>query len=79
MTKVKTKVAPHAHKATLRELAETELTPDERSEMIAETAYYRAQARGFEGDKHLEDWFEAEKIVDSMLLKATEKQAERIT
>jgi len=71
-----TKTSTQAHKATLRELAEAELTPEERNEMIAETAYYRAMARGFEGDKHLEDWFEAEKLVDEMLYKAATKQVE---
>ncbi|WP_455208917.1 DUF2934 domain-containing protein [Kaarinaea lacus] len=76
MPKGKTKTPTRAHKATLRELAEAELTPEEREEMIAEAAYYRALARGFEGDEHLRDWFEAERIVDEMLHKATTKQAD---
>jgi hypothetical protein len=72
----KIRQSTRAHKATLSELAETELTPEEREEMIAEAAYYRAMARGFEGDEHLRDWFEAERIVDEMLHKATTKQAD---
>ena len=72
----KIRQSTRAHKATLSELAETELTPEEREEMIAEAAYYRAMARGFEGDEHLRDWFEAERIVDEMLQKATTKQAD---
>ena len=75
MPKGKTKTPTRPHNVTLRELAEAELTPEEREEMIAEAAYYRALARGFEGDEHLRDWFEAERIVDEMLHKATTKQA----
>jgi len=65
-----------AHKTNLRELAEAELTPEEREEMISEAAYYRALARGFEGNEQLRDWFEAEKIVDEMIHKASSKQAD---
>ena len=78
MARTKSKISTQAHKATLRELAEAEMTPEERMDLIAETAYYRAQARGFDGNRHLEDWFEAEKIIDSMFLKAGTKQADRI-
>jgi len=76
MPKGKTKQSTRVHETTLSELAETELTPEEREEMITEAAYYRAQSRGFEGDEHIRDWFEAEKIVDEMLHKATTKQAD---
>ena len=76
MPKGKAKTPTRAHKASMRELAEAELTPEEREEMIAEAAYYRALSRGFEGDEHLRDWFEAEKIVDQMIHKATSKQAD---
>lgn len=72
----KVKTPTRAHKTTLRELAEAEITPEEREEMIAEAAYYRALTRGFEGDEHLRDWYEAEKIVDERLHKATTKQAD---
>ena len=76
MPKGKIKQSTRVHKVTLSELAGAELTPDEREEMIAEAAYYRAMARGFEGNQHLRDWFEAERIVDEMLHKATTKQAD---
>ena len=72
----KVKTPTRAHKTTLRELAEAEITPEEREEMIAEAAYYRALTRGFEGDEHLRDWYEAEKFVDERLHKATTKQAD---
>jgi Protein of unknown function (DUF2934) len=35
--------------------------------MIAEAAYYRAQSRGFEGDRRLEDWLAAEEQVKLQL------------
>ena len=35
--------------------------------MIATMAYYRAQARGFEGSTELEDWLESERAVDQLL------------
>ncbi len=76
MPKGKVKKSPRAHKSTISELVETELTPEEREEMIAETAYYRALSRGFEGNEQLRDWFEAEKIVDDMLHKTITKQAD---
>lgn len=34
--------------------------------MIAEAAYYRAEKRGFEPGKELEDWLEAEKEIDAL-------------
>jgi hypothetical protein len=76
MPKGKSKKPTRVHKATLSELAEVEITPEERYDMIAEAAYYRAQKRGFEGDEHLRDWLEAEQLIDNQLHKATTKQAE---
>jgi hypothetical protein len=76
--KRKSTASKKTHRVSLREFAETDITPEERDEMIAETAYYRAMARGFEGNRHLEDWFEAEKIVDEMMIKASTKQIEHV-
>lgn len=67
MPRATTKKPSRVHQATLSELAEADITPEERFEMIAEAAYYRAQKRGFEGDEHLQDWLEAEKLIDSQL------------
>ena len=78
MSKSKLKTSTRVHNLNLRELAETSLAPEEREQMISETAYYRALSRGFEGNQMLDDWFEAEKIVDEMLHKAATRQAERI-
>jgi hypothetical protein len=39
----------------------------ERDAMIAEAAYYRAEARGFESGHELEDWLAAEREIDLLL------------
>ncbi len=43
----------------------TFIEPDARSAMIAETAYYRAEKRGFDPGHEIKDWLEAEAIVDA--------------
>lgn len=43
------------------------ISPEERSRMIAEAAYYRAQRRGFAGGHSEEDWLEAEAEIDRMI------------
>jgi len=40
---------------------------DVRRRMIAEAAYFRAEARGFQGGDALRDWLEAEAEVDAVL------------
>lgn len=42
-------------------------TDDERTRLIAETAYLRAERRGFMGGDPVVDWLEAEEEVDSAL------------
>lgn len=46
------------------------VAPEERRAMIAEAAYFRAQARGFEPGREIEDWLAAEKEIDAALLEA---------
>ena len=41
------------------------VTPEERQNMIAEEAYLIAEQRGFQGDRELSDWLQAEAIVDA--------------
>lgn len=41
--------------------------PGRRHELIAEAAYFRAQARGFEPGGDLDDWLGAEAEVDGRL------------
>ena len=43
------------------------ITEEIRSRMIAEAAYYRAEARGFADGYELEDWLEAEAEIDRTL------------
>ena len=44
-----------------------EFTPEERWNMIAKVAYYRAEKRGFVGGNPAEDWRAAEADVDAQL------------
>jgi len=48
-------------------LAQTMVNPEVRRAMIAETAFFRAQRRGFEPGHELEDWLAAEAEVDTAL------------
>ena len=43
------------------------ITADERRQMIAMAAYYRAERRGFQNDDPCADWLEAEAEIDHML------------
>jgi hypothetical protein len=43
------------------------VSPEQRWRMIAESAYYRAQRRGFRGDP-VKDWVEAEAEIDASFL-----------
>ena len=43
------------------------VSPEERQRMIAEAAYFRAQARGFGEDMQLEDWLAAEREIQQQL------------
>jgi hypothetical protein len=39
-------------------------TADERRRRIAEAAYYNAERRGFEGNREMDDWLQAEREID---------------
>lgn len=55
------------------------VTPEERHRMIAETAYFLAQERGFTGGDPVSDWIEAERRVDRQLWAvATARLVERL-
>ncbi len=45
----------------------TRLTPEEREQLIAKAAYYRAENRGFLPGNELIDWLEAEAEIDRLL------------
>ena len=44
------------------------LNPDMREQMIAESAYYRAEKRGFNGGNAMLDWLSAEDEINRLLL-----------
>jgi len=44
--------------------------PELRSALIAETAFFRAEKRGFAPGNELEDWLAAESEVDAKLMSA---------
>ena len=48
------------------------VSADQRRQMIAEAAYFRAERRGFGGDP-LKDWYEAEAEVDARLRELAEE------
>jgi hypothetical protein len=43
------------------------VSPEQRHDMIAQAAYFKAQRRGFLDGSTEEDWFEAESEIDAML------------
>ena len=49
------------------------VTPEERLRMIAESAYFRAERRGFHGGQPDQDWLEAESEIDQMLIAVKEE------
>jgi len=42
-------------------------TAEQRQQMIAESAYYLAEQRNFQGDLALNDWLQAETAIDASL------------
>ena len=42
------------------------MSDDERKRRISESAYYKAERRGFGGDRALDDWIEAEREIAAM-------------
>ena len=41
--------------------------PEERHQLIAEAAYFRAENRDFQGGCSVQDWLEAEREIDKLL------------
>ena len=64
-----------AKKTTEKAGATPECTPEERHRMICERAYFLAEQRGFRGDAALDDWLQAEAMVDAAnISNAVEKE-----
>ncbi|PJA31624.1 MAG: hypothetical protein CO187_08440 [Zetaproteobacteria bacterium CG_4_9_14_3_um_filter_53_7] len=51
------------------------VSPEDVKEMIAETAYYLAEHRGFQGECQLHDWLEAESKIERIYGKVLSKQS----
>lgn len=58
---------PRKTKKTTQVVKGAQVTPEERYNMIAEAAYYRAESRGFVGGDPAQDWVEAEAEIDAAL------------
>ena len=48
------------------------VSAEQRNAMIAESAYLRAEARGFQGGDPVQDWLDGEKEVDALLSRAAD-------
>jgi len=54
------------------------VSSDERQRMIAESAYFRAMQRGFNGGDPLDDWLAAEREINRLLPSPQQQQQERV-
>jgi hypothetical protein len=63
----KSKQASTKQSASKKRPAGDSIAPEQRQQMIAETAYFIAEARGFNGECQLDDWLQAEAMVDRQL------------
>ena len=52
---------------TASKVSKTQIVPEERHQMIAEAAYYRAERRGFQCRCSERDWLEAAAEIDNTL------------
>jgi len=67
--------AKQAEKSPAERVAESRpYNGEDRYQMIAEAAYFRAESRGFAGGSELDDWLAAEMEIDQ-LLEAVEPSA----
>jgi len=68
---------PPAAKATRgrKKAAVINISDDQRLSMIAETAYFKAEKRGFTGGNPVDDWLAAESEVDALLSNNPPQQA----
>ena len=58
---------PRPRKSLAERAPRLKLTPEARRQLIAETAYLRAERRGFTPGHETEDWLAAEAEVDALL------------
>jgi hypothetical protein len=55
-------------RASSQRVPRSEPALEDRERMIQEGAYYKAEQRGFEGGSPEQDWLEAEREVDALLM-----------
>lgn len=65
--KSKASIAKNGPQESFSEDGSMSFTPEQRYQMIAEAAYYRAEKRGFDGANVEQDWREAEAEIDRIL------------
>jgi len=58
------------HAAAPWKMTPLTLSPEERRRMIAETAYYLAERRAFQGGDPVRDWLDAEAQIDEALTRS---------
>jgi hypothetical protein len=58
---------PRSRKSLAEKAPRLQLTPEARRQLVAETAYLRAERRGFVPGHETEDWLAAEVEVDALL------------
>ena len=67
LTKVSVAPARKKDKSTPEPTAAGPITTEQRRQLIAQAAYFRALSRGFEGGDPVADWLEAEQEVDQAI------------
>ena len=64
---MKRNTASDQHSAVSMNFREVRDDPENRRQMIAITAYFRAEKRGFSPNNELADWLEAEREIERHL------------
>ncbi|MEW8027760.1 MAG: DUF2934 domain-containing protein [Candidatus Thiodiazotropha sp.] len=69
--KDKKKLSKQTNKSTKKEKKDSkgtsEVSPQQRLDMIAEAAYFIAEKHGFDQQRVMQDWQQAEQQIDDML------------
>jgi hypothetical protein len=68
---VSTEQSPKRKRATIntrRDTSSIRITSEERWKLIAIAAYHKAEKRGFAPGNEMQDWVEAEKEIDELLM-----------
>jgi len=60
-----------SQKARKTQSKSVNVSPEERRQMIEESAYFRAQQRQFQGGDPVADWLTSEQEVDELLSQST--------